>query len=326
MLFWRDKKSCWEFMECERGPGGSKADALGLCPVALKKSSSLIIPIDNADQSGDASPSDTESNIGIGKKRLECLQCDFFQTILREAGIPREFRKPGPANTNTLIRKRMPILAILSQCYQGNVPFNTLFDQDSAPFQSTLTNIDPETNVLTFNTTEMAPGQLCRSDRLHISGQIHGTEVRFTTTLFGAGENDSAAFFMVKLPHFIYHPKLRQSTRIRIKGKQQQLQAYSTNSNQQITGKIIDLSIDGIGIEVQQKTSVIQGEILKDCSFVLPNGHGVPTTIEVRDIYYNPKHGTTRLGGKFHDIAKTHERHLIQFINNAQQSAARKLN
>lgn len=326
MLFWRDKKSCWEFMECERGPGGSKAETLGLCPVALKKNSPQTPDNATGNWHGNDGMSGNKATVGIGKKHLECLHCDYFLSILHEAGTSMELRKPGPDNTNAIIRNRMPILAILSQCYQSNARFDTSFDEDATHFQSRLTDIDPETNVLTFLTREMAPGELCRSNKLYLSSQLHGSDVRFTTTLFGAGETDGDAYFMVKLPHFIYHPRLRQSYRVNVDGTPQQFQGYSDNSKQPIKGRIVDLSVDGIGIIVQQKTSLIQGEILKDCSFVLPNGHGVPAAIEVRDIHYNSKLGTTRLGGQFHEVPKPYEQHLVRFIYDAQRNEARRLN
>lgn len=319
MLFWKSKKNCWEFMECERGPGGSKADSLGLCPAALNKD----IHREDGENSRHQNRLSTEAT---EKKQLTCLECNFFQQTMQEAGSPIKLRSPNNNRDSTIIRTRMTILALLRQSYQSNVQFSVSTNGNPSYFKSSLIGIDPETNVLTLDAPGVAAGQLCSNKNLNLSGQLHESEFRFTTTLFGADEKDSTTFYMVKLPHFVYHPQIRRAYRIHIDNEQHSFQAHHSSCNHRLNGHLTDISIDGIGAILNHRGLLHQGDILENCTFKLPSGEKIPAAIEVCNISHTPQQDTMRIGGHFYDITKANQQRLGQFINKAQQDAATRLN
>jgi c-di-GMP-binding flagellar brake protein YcgR len=323
MLFWKGKKNCWEFMECERGPGGAKAETLGLCPAALNKSTHRE---SGGKHTNHIHWNNKETAEVSEKEQLECLECDFFQFTMQEAGAPLKLRNPQKGHNSAIIRTRMTILALLSQSHQSNIQFDVSADENPECFQSSLIDINPETNVLTFNAPGIAAGQLCKNKNLRLSSIIQGSELRFTVTLFGAGEKDGAAFYMVKLPHFVYHPQIRRSYRISMNHEQPPFQVYYADHNQNLKGHIIDISIDGIGIMLQHQDSLTKGDILENCSFRLPSGEGIPASIEICNIHQTPQQDAMRIGGHFYDIAKENHQRLGQFINNAQRDKSEQTN
>ncbi len=84
------KLNCWEFKKCGREPGGAKANEIGVCPASIDASSSGI-------NSGRNSGRICWATVGTfcgGKiqgsfamKRMTCLNCKFFKTVMEEEGI-----------------------------------------------------------------------------------------------------------------------------------------------------------------------------------------------------------------------------------------------
>ena len=323
MLFWKGKKNCWEFMECERGPGGAKAEILGLCPAALNKGTHRETGgkhINHIHWDKEKAAKAAEEN------QLECLHCDFFQQTMQEAVAPLKLRGPKKEHDSAIIRTRMTILALLSQSQQSNIQFEVTADESPKHFKSSLIDINPETNVLTFNAPGVAAGQLCKNKNLRLAGHMQGSELSFTVTLFGAGEKDSTAFYMVKLPHFVYHPQIRRSHRINMNQEQHPFQAHYSNRSQQLNGHIIDISIDGIGVMLQHQGPLTRGDILENCSFKLPSGEGIPASIEICNISHTPQQDAMRIGAHFYDITKASQQRLGQFISSTQRDVATLLN
>jgi hypothetical protein len=84
------KRNCWEYMKCERQPGGQKVKELGTCPVTV------TAELDGA-----------HGGIGAGRacwavvgtfcggkiqgtyaeKLKDCIQCDFMALVKREEAL-----------------------------------------------------------------------------------------------------------------------------------------------------------------------------------------------------------------------------------------------
>jgi len=81
--------NCWEFMKCERQPGGSKTDHLGVCLAATNESHDGINDGKYAGRncwklSGTLCGGKVQGS--FAQKLHNCLQCDFFKYVREQEG------------------------------------------------------------------------------------------------------------------------------------------------------------------------------------------------------------------------------------------------
>jgi len=83
------KLNCWEFMKCERGPGGSKAAQDGVCPVIKDDSFDGINEGRNAGRvcwavAGTCCGGKVQGT--FAEKRETCTDCEFYKKVQEEEG------------------------------------------------------------------------------------------------------------------------------------------------------------------------------------------------------------------------------------------------
>jgi hypothetical protein len=104
------KKNCWEYMQCERQPGGARAKELGICPVTIDEE------LDGAHE-----------GIGAGRvcwavvgtfcggkvqgtyaeKLKDCARCDFMLLVRQEESLsPLGFKEMRRDIETTYRRKK----------------------------------------------------------------------------------------------------------------------------------------------------------------------------------------------------------------------------
>jgi nucleoside-diphosphate-sugar epimerase len=81
------KLNCWEYMKCGRGPQGSKAKQLGVCPAAKER---RLDRVHGGINSGRACWVVAGTFCGgtvqgtFARKQIACRRCDFFKKVLNE--------------------------------------------------------------------------------------------------------------------------------------------------------------------------------------------------------------------------------------------------
>ncbi len=83
------KLNCWEFMGCERQPGGEKVEQLGTCPAAADSSFNGINFGKNAGRicwavAGTCCGGKVQGT--FAEKRKSCVTCDFYKHVQEEEG------------------------------------------------------------------------------------------------------------------------------------------------------------------------------------------------------------------------------------------------
>ncbi len=95
------KLNCWEYMKCGRGPKGTKAKKLGVCPAAGEK---RLDGVHGGINSGRACWVVAGTFCGgtiqgsFARKQVACKRCDFYKKVNSEEGESTE-------NTNTLLSR-----------------------------------------------------------------------------------------------------------------------------------------------------------------------------------------------------------------------------
>lgn len=85
----REKKNCWEYMDCGREPGGKRTDELGICPAAVTAEFDGINGGKNAGRfcwyvAGTLCPGMVQGTFVA--KFDSCLKCPFLREVLLQEG------------------------------------------------------------------------------------------------------------------------------------------------------------------------------------------------------------------------------------------------
>lgn len=87
----------WEYMKCGREQGGEKAQELGVCPASTEKRLDKIHGGKNAGRSCWAVAGTLCGGTAQGtfaKKEHNCLACEFYKLVCREAGTGFKMSTP----------------------------------------------------------------------------------------------------------------------------------------------------------------------------------------------------------------------------------------
>ncbi len=83
------KSNCWEYKRCGREPGGTKVAEFGVCPAATESRANGV----NGGMNGGRACWALSGTLCGGRvqgsfamKLGNCMSCDFYQTVRREAG------------------------------------------------------------------------------------------------------------------------------------------------------------------------------------------------------------------------------------------------
>lgn len=85
-------QNCWEFKQCGREPGGAKVSELGVCPVPT---TSVVDGMNQGKNGGRCCWAVAGTLCGgqvqgtFALKMSNCLQCEFFRSVVREEGPNR---------------------------------------------------------------------------------------------------------------------------------------------------------------------------------------------------------------------------------------------
>ncbi|MBI4669567.1 MAG: hypothetical protein HY747_10385 [Elusimicrobia bacterium] len=89
------KLNCWEFKKCGREPGGANVESMGICPASTEKSCDGF----NGGKNGGricwaAAGTFCGGKVqGIFAKKVSvCLECNFFQQVVKEEGGKQNFK------------------------------------------------------------------------------------------------------------------------------------------------------------------------------------------------------------------------------------------
>jgi hypothetical protein len=78
------KMNCWEFMECQREPGGIKAGELGVCPASISSEYAGINRGKNAGRACAGTKCLGKATGTYASKFKDCMECPFHSLVKAE--------------------------------------------------------------------------------------------------------------------------------------------------------------------------------------------------------------------------------------------------
>jgi c-di-GMP-binding flagellar brake protein YcgR len=324
MKFWKEKTNCWEYKECGLGPGGDRVAKEGLCPAAADAEANGMNGGVNGGRvcwavTGTFCHGQIQGE--FAEKQLGCLRCGFFQHMLRDAGRSFKLVKKGQADTGTLINGRKTILALMGQAHREKLLFNVSIGDEPDVFVSMLLGVYPKHDLIVFDELNSASGHrlLLENKILHAVGRLNGAELHFTTTLVKVGNKNGVAFYQLEMPRCVYYLQLRQAYRVTLFGDKLPFVAHMGTSGRKLSGYVVDISVGGVGVVLDQYASLHNGQILDHVVMILPEIGNVSVALKVCFTRHNRERDVTRFGAQFYDVDKLLEEKIAKFINGIQR-------
>lgn len=322
MKFWKEKTNCWEFKECGLGPGGSRVAKEGLCPAACDATANGINGGVNGGRicwavTGTFCHGQVQGE--FAEKQLGCLRCGFFQQMLRDEGRSFKLVKKGQLDSGTLINGRKTILALMGQAHREKLLFNVSIGDEPDAFVSMLLGVYPKHDSIVLDELNSTVGHqlLLENKTLHVVGRLNGAELHFTTTLLKVGKKAGVAFYQLEMPRCVYYLQLRQAYRVTLFGDRLPFVANDVSGN--LSGYVMDISVGGIGVVLEQHVALGQGQIIDHAVMTLPDVGNIRMALKVCFVRHNRERGVTRFGAQFHELDKSQEEKIAKFINGIQR-------
>ena len=194
-------------------------------------------------------------------------------------------------------------------------------------FSTSLLDFNPDQGYLTLDQISPAEGNsiLQIVKVLQLSAFINGIPLSFKLDIIDYGLKQGIPYYNAGLPNRIYHPQRRKAPRIPIEGSDTILfRAQPQKTGQFITGKIFDLSRDGLCINFAKTPySLEHGNIVKNCRITLPDGYTITFDLAVRSTKTLRNHNI-QVGGHFLNMPPKSKKKLEYFIALLERETIRK--
>ena len=167
---------------------------------------------------------------------------------------------------------------------------------------------------------------LCHKKQLEISTRLEDREIKFQCVLEAVGEDDGISYYKIPFPENLEHQLRRKHLRINApRGKFMSVHLH-TESQDLVTGELIDISSGGFGALLNRETSdkVNHGDLIPKCMLYISDLQPIEAELEVRYCEDKRYHSSPRLGGKFVNMDQNSERRLQRYISQMDRINSRK--
>ena len=216
----------------------------------------------------------------------------------------------------------------LQRLKDGHCLLNATVPGTPGSFATAVLRVYPDRDLLILDELNPRAGHLAleAQGRLNIRCRLHGVEYRFASVLQRIDEQRGIAFYHMQLPELVLHIQRRNHYRVPVDSTAgidlvlplQGLDADSSGAT------LLDLSVSGLGLQVETPQPPERGEILPACNLYMPDGTSIRSEIEIRFVQTRNQPGTTRLGGQFLKLERKSRNQLATLVRELERRHLRK--
>lgn len=225
------------------------------------------------------------------------------------------------------IIKKPSIVALLAQAQKKRVFLRLGFKGHEGLFNTALLGVYGEKGFMALDELTPQKGhKLFLSEKeAQVTGLMDGVELRFAARLIEAGSKSGLAFYKVAIPEALIYEQKRELFRVTVLGSQVPFRGYCGEEKSNfLQGTLLDISIGGVGVVLEEKVSLSHGDILSSCKIRLSDEDDITFSLKVCFINTNRPGGGTSFGGQFQDLQKSDEDKIAKFISEVQREKAKK--
>lgn len=234
---------------------------------------------------------------------------------------PFDYRSEGEQVTDPI-----QIAALLKKVKDTRTLMQVTIAGQSAEYNSALLQIDAEHGFLLLD--ELTPPEghhrLSEVRRLTASIRLRGVDLRFTTRLQQVGGQAGIAFYRVDFPLQLHYRQRRAYYRVKLGLGLMVPFSITHSAAKAVEGQIDDISVGGIGAQINQQLTFNRGDLLPGCTLLLPTGEKIDCEVEVRYISHDEQHRKTHLGARFVNMDRARQNTLKRFTAEAERELLRR--
>jgi c-di-GMP-binding flagellar brake protein YcgR len=215
---------------------------------------------------------------------------------------------PGQEPEGPVVTNPQHIHWLLNFLYQDNIWLTVRpgGGESHDSFISSILALDIEKKQLVFDELNPFQGnqQLMECHQFAVGGKIRGAKASFLITEFSAFERNGTTYYRAEYPKTIRYLQRRKGQRVPISSTMLvSFEARMFESPYFVRGSVVNVSSGGLAINIFSTHGFSVGDKLKDCKLMLPGGHSIYFSFEIRTV--KPVHSAQRLmiGGQFIKIA-----------------------
>jgi c-di-GMP-binding flagellar brake protein YcgR len=147
-------------------------------------------------------------------------------------------------------------------------------------------------------------------ETLKIHALLKGVKVFFSARLGKTSTKDGISHYVFSYPDYIYYQQQRDHYRVHVTGNNEN----TIHLDEAAEGCLLDLSLGGIGALFPSKTKLEVGDTFPNAQIELPGRHRISCGLEICNLTLADDKRQYRVGVKFVDLEKEHERHVQRII------------
>jgi flagellar brake protein len=156
--------------------------------------------------------------------------------------------------------------------------------------------------------------RLLETGTLKAYALLKGVKVFFKATMRMVSSKDGISYYVFSFPDYIHYEQQRNHYRVQVIG----VSNNAININQ-LEGRLVDLSLGGIGAQFPAGTVLQAGDTIQNAHIQLPDGHGIECDLEICNVMPLSDNKYIRVGAKFIQLEKDRERQLQRMVNHLER-------
>lgn len=220
------------------------------------------------------------------------------------------------------------IAGILRRLHEGHAMVHVSLPGSNESWLSAIIDVQPTTGQVLLDELTPREGNIAlrNSGRLIVNAQIKGVDISFATSLVGTGSEDGLLFYRVALPQGVRYWQRRASYRAQVGAALSVPVTLNHSDGLVLTGELVDISAGGIGTRHKDTKGIVPliGELWADCHIVLPDGHEIQCTLEIRNVGHEGRSGKVRIGSRFIDLDRGQLKNIEAFVAHLERENLRK--
>jgi c-di-GMP-binding flagellar brake protein YcgR len=225
----------------------------------------------------------------------------FFRRPPRRKPAPEPPGADAPHSNSERITGSAQIARILQRLKDGHCLLRATIPGVTGAFNSAILRVYGKRELLILDELNPHAGHeaLLQSGRCNVSCRLHGVEYRFTCVLQRAEEQRGIAYYFVAMPQVLLHIQRRNHYRVPVGSDAGIGLNLPFLDEEQAQASLCDLSASGLGMQFIVPSPPDRGDILPDCSLIMPDDSLIRTKVEVRFVYTRDRLAPTRVGAQF---------------------------
>ena len=170
-----------------------------------------------------------------------------------------------------------------------------------------------------------AHAQFKHASRIHVSGEVNGSEFNFNTQLLAQSGTKQDHQYKVKLPRTMQYWQRRAAHRVHVSMALNVKAALNDDEGKCFVGQIRDISAGGMRVQfMKSDAQALDSNVqLTDCKITLHDNTDLQCRFEMRHLHMHERNKACTIGGQFANLDFTQTRAIRRFIATLERKSLR---